>query len=135
MGWILTLRRFAVIFNLNFFNIWNLVMTIILCITWLILVYLTSLAFYKGKIFISSPEDILKESARRQEKALKEKHDLESALMANGKMVLAFAAINSAEGARESVNAHAQATGAQTARPHGDESHARDHVITCVEQV
>ena len=36
-------------------------MTIIMCATWLVLFALTAFAFWKGKIFISSPEAILRD--------------------------------------------------------------------------
>ncbi len=132
VGWILTLRRLADIFHLNFFNIWSIIMTIMMCITWLILFGLTALAFYRGKIFISSPEDILKESARRQEKALKEKHDLESALLANQKVVLAFAAADAAISARAQARERTTRDQGTTTTPQND---VRDHVTVTVDQV
>ena len=36
-------------------------MTIAMCATWIVLFVLTSVAFWKGKIFISSPEETLRD--------------------------------------------------------------------------
>jgi len=40
----------------------HLIMTIAVCIAWLILIVLTGIAFWKGQIFNSKEEDILKDS-------------------------------------------------------------------------
>ena len=61
VGWILTLRKLGDIFQVNGFNIWHLVMTILMCVTWAVLFVLTAIAFWKGKIFFSTPEDILRD--------------------------------------------------------------------------
>ena len=36
-------------------------MTIVMCLTWVVLFGLTLVAFYKGKIFISAPKDVLRD--------------------------------------------------------------------------
>lgn len=61
VGWILCLRAFADIFNIEGFKIWHLVMTVIMCTTWVVLFALTAVAFWKRKIFISPPEAILRD--------------------------------------------------------------------------
>lgn len=62
VGWILTLRKLGDIFDVPGFNTWNLVMTVLMCITWIILFVLTALAFWEGKIFISPPEAVIRDS-------------------------------------------------------------------------
>ncbi|KAI0790688.1 voltage-dependent anion channel-domain-containing protein [Abortiporus biennis] len=66
VGWILTLRKLGDIFNIEAFHIWHLIMTVLMCITWLILFCLTVIAFCKGKIFMASPEDIIKDTVDRK---------------------------------------------------------------------
>lgn len=61
VGWILTIRKLGDIFNVNGFRIWNYVMTIVMCITWLVLFVLTAVAFWEGKIFNSNSEDVLRD--------------------------------------------------------------------------
>ncbi|KII91028.1 hypothetical protein PLICRDRAFT_107381 [Plicaturopsis crispa FD-325 SS-3] len=61
VGWISTLRVLGDIFHLEGFFVLHLTMTIIMCITWLILFVLTVLAFWKGKIFMAKEEDVLKD--------------------------------------------------------------------------
>ncbi len=62
VGWILTLRKLGDIFGWNGFNIWHMIMTILMCITWVILFVLTAVAFWKGEIFISTPEEIIRDT-------------------------------------------------------------------------
>ncbi len=50
-------------------------MTIIVCIIWGVLVVLTALAFWRGKILKSSPEDVLKDTRSR----IKAERDVEKA--------------------------------------------------------
>ncbi|KAI0082018.1 hypothetical protein K474DRAFT_1703482 [Panus rudis PR-1116 ss-1] len=84
VGWILTLRKLGDIFHLRVFYIWQLVMTILMCIIWLVLFSLTAIAFWKGKIFISSPEEILRD-IRASEK--KKAADVEMAMVASASRV------------------------------------------------
>lgn len=63
VGWILSLRKIGDTFNGNeFFYVWNIVMTIWMCLVWLILIVLTTTAFCQGKIFISPREETVKDS-------------------------------------------------------------------------
>lgn len=64
VGWILTLRKLGDIFGVAGFHTWNLVMTVCMCVTWLVLFVLTVLAFWEGKIFISPPEDVIRDKLR-----------------------------------------------------------------------
>ncbi|KAI0798201.1 voltage-dependent anion channel [Abortiporus biennis] len=61
VGWIATIRVLGDIFNLDGFFAWHLVMTIIMIIVWFVLIILTGLAFWKGKIFLAKDEDVLKD--------------------------------------------------------------------------
>ncbi|KAF8993505.1 voltage-dependent anion channel [Cyathus striatus] len=62
VGWIATLRVLGDIFELEGFIVVHLLMTILMCVTWVVLFVLTMVAFFKGKIFNSKPEDVLKDS-------------------------------------------------------------------------
>ncbi|TFK40496.1 voltage-dependent anion channel [Crucibulum laeve] len=62
VGWIATLRILGRIFQIKGFTIVHLIMTILMCITWAVLFVLTLVAFFNGRIFISKPEDVLKDS-------------------------------------------------------------------------
>ena len=46
-------------FELQGFFTWHLIMTILMCAVWLVLFVLTLLAFFKGKIFLAKPEEVL----------------------------------------------------------------------------
>lgn len=61
VGWIASLRAFGDIFDIQFFFALHLIMTILMCITWLILFVLTIVAFWKGLIFRSKDEDVIKD--------------------------------------------------------------------------
>ena len=76
VGWILALRKIGDTFDSNFFYVWNTVMTVLMCFTWTVLIILTIVAFCKGKIFISPPEDIVKDSYLHQ-KLRRHMEDLE----------------------------------------------------------
>lgn len=65
VGWISTLRVLGDIFEIRGFFILHSIMTIIMCLTWLVLFVLTAVAFYKGKIFISDEETVLKDTLER----------------------------------------------------------------------
>lgn len=78
VGWILTLRKLGDIFHVNGFHIWNFVMTILMFTTWLILFVLTAIAFWEGKIFISRPEDVIRDQYGFTR--IPPKHDLEMAM-------------------------------------------------------
>ena len=76
VGWILALRKIGDTFDSNFFYVWNIVMTVLMCFTWTVLIIFTIVAFCKGKIFISPPEDIVKDSYLHQ-KLRRHMEDLE----------------------------------------------------------
>ena len=40
---------------------WHLVMTVAMCATWVVLAALTLVAFWRGEIFISAPETVLRD--------------------------------------------------------------------------
>lgn len=62
VGWIATTRALGDIFELQGFYSLHLIMAVLMCGTWLILFVLTILAFWRGLIFKSKPEDVLKDS-------------------------------------------------------------------------
>jgi len=62
VGWISTTRVLGDIFGLSGLHTVHLIMTTTVFITWLVLIVLTGVAFWKGKIFISKEEDVLKDS-------------------------------------------------------------------------
>ncbi len=77
VGWILTLRKLGQIFQMSFFNVWNTVMTIIMCITWIVLFVLTCVAFWEGKIFISANEDTIQDGRHVNWRLRKHAEDVE----------------------------------------------------------
>lgn len=62
VGWILTVRKLGDIFDIRGFYIWNLIMTVMMFVTWLVLFGFTAVAFWKGEIFISSPEAVIRDT-------------------------------------------------------------------------
>lgn len=62
VGWILSLRKIGDTLDSQFFWTWNIVMTVLMCLTWTVLIVLTITAFCQGKIFISAREDTIKDS-------------------------------------------------------------------------
>ena len=82
VGWILTLRKLGDIFNVSGFHTWNLVMTIVMVVTWFVLFGFTVVAFWKGKIFISPAEAVIRDSFKVHVPEILEKHkqpDVEAA--------------------------------------------------------
>ncbi|KIK52699.1 hypothetical protein GYMLUDRAFT_233276 [Collybiopsis luxurians FD-317 M1] len=61
VGWISTTRALGDVFNIKGFFYIHLVMAILMCATWTILFILTVTAFWKGLIFCSKDEDVLKD--------------------------------------------------------------------------
>ena len=53
-------------FELQGFFTWHLIMTILMCAVWLVLFVLTLLAFFKGKIFLAKPEEVIQDSIDRK---------------------------------------------------------------------
>lgn len=62
VGWISTIKVLADIFHLEGFYVWHIIMTVFICCTWVVLASLTLLAFWKGKILLADPEDVVKDS-------------------------------------------------------------------------
>lgn len=58
VGWINTTIALSKIFGIKGFEEWHLVMTALVCVTWLVLFSFTVLAFWKGEIFMSRDQDI-----------------------------------------------------------------------------
>ncbi|CAA7261553.1 unnamed protein product [Cyclocybe aegerita] len=63
VGWIVTLRLLGDIFHIHGFHIIHVIMCIVMFTTWAILFILTVVAFVKGSIFSSNPEDVVKDAA------------------------------------------------------------------------
>lgn len=80
VGWILCIRKIGDIFDIQGFRVWNLVMTILLCCVWLVLFGLTVVAFWEGKIFNSTAEDVIRDMYDLSEKHIVQ--DLERRLSA-----------------------------------------------------
>ncbi|PBK87630.1 hypothetical protein ARMGADRAFT_1121610 [Armillaria gallica] len=62
VGWINATRLLGDIFEAQGFLIFHLVMTILICITWLVLSIFTATAFFQGKILKSRKEDVSKDT-------------------------------------------------------------------------
>ncbi|KAK0472532.1 voltage-dependent anion channel-domain-containing protein [Armillaria novae-zelandiae] len=61
VGWINATRLLGDIFAVQGFFMFHLVMTILMCITWLVLTIFTATAFFQGKILKSGEEDVNKD--------------------------------------------------------------------------
>ncbi|KAK0215087.1 voltage-dependent anion channel-domain-containing protein [Armillaria fumosa] len=61
VGWITATRSLGDIFEIQGFFTFHLVMTILMCITWLVLFIFTVIAICKGKIFKSRKEDVIRD--------------------------------------------------------------------------
>ena len=61
MGFISVIRVLADIFDLPGFIVWHSIMVVFICVTWTVLFFLTLMAFWRGKIFLANPEDVLKD--------------------------------------------------------------------------
>ncbi len=53
-------------FELEGFFTWHLIMTVIMCTVWVVLFVLTVVAFFKGKIFLAKPEEVIQDSVDRK---------------------------------------------------------------------
>ena len=62
VGFISVIRILADIFDLPGFIVWHTIMVVFICITWVVLFFLTLMAFWRGKIFYAKPEDVLKDT-------------------------------------------------------------------------
>ena len=67
MGWISTLRALGDALDIPGFFVVHAVMAVIMFIVWLILFSLTALAFWKGKIFLATETDVLRDEGRSPE--------------------------------------------------------------------
>ncbi|PBK60602.1 hypothetical protein ARMSODRAFT_897712 [Armillaria solidipes] len=61
VGWITTTRSLGDIFQIQGFFTFHLIMTILMCITWLVLFIFTVIAICKGRIFKSRREDVIRD--------------------------------------------------------------------------
>ncbi|KAF5388724.1 hypothetical protein D9757_004805 [Collybiopsis confluens] len=61
VGWISTTRVLADLFHIPGFTYIHFAMAVLMCATWAILFVLTVIAFWKGLIFCSEDEDVLKD--------------------------------------------------------------------------
>ncbi|KAK0202326.1 voltage-dependent anion channel-domain-containing protein [Desarmillaria ectypa] len=61
VGWINATRSLGDIFQIQGFFMFHLVMTVLMCITWLALFIFTVIAFCKGRIFKSRKEDVIRD--------------------------------------------------------------------------
>ncbi|ESK84796.1 malic acid transport protein mae1 [Moniliophthora roreri MCA 2997] len=62
VGWISTTKVLGEVLDIPGFFTIHAIFTTIMCITWAILFFLTILAFYKGLIFFSKEEDVIKDT-------------------------------------------------------------------------
>ncbi|KAL1744067.1 voltage-dependent anion channel-domain-containing protein [Schizophyllum fasciatum] len=74
VGWISTTRVLGDIFHVQGLFVVHLFMTVVMCIAWAVLFSLTLLALWKGLIFCSKPEDVVKDTVAAHAHALGEKH-------------------------------------------------------------
>ncbi|KAL0960557.1 hypothetical protein HGRIS_005593 [Hohenbuehelia grisea] len=74
VGWIATLRLLGDVFNIKGFFIVHLIMSILMCLTWGILFVLTATAFWKGLIFRSQPEDVVRDIIPKTPKSTHKEH-------------------------------------------------------------
>lgn len=85
VGWISTIRVLGDTFNIPGFYIWHLVMSILICVVWVVLFVLTAIAFWKGEIFLAKSEDVLKDTMITREEAEQEKgEDIEPEVQTSG---------------------------------------------------
>lgn len=62
VGWILALRALSNVFEAGFLRIIHIVCCVILLLIWIVLFFLTCVAFYRGIILESSPEEVMKDA-------------------------------------------------------------------------
>ena len=79
VGFIATIRVLADIFDLPSFYVWHIIMVVLICITWLVLFFLTLMAFWRGKILMAKPEDVVIDSMSSKE--LEELEEFEKSSM------------------------------------------------------
>ncbi|KAJ3709400.1 voltage-dependent anion channel [Lentinula raphanica] len=68
VGWISCTRIFGDVLHIPGLYDVHLLMTILMCLTWAVLFVLTVAAFWKGLIFYSHDEDVLKDARRDEDK-------------------------------------------------------------------
>ncbi|KAF5372070.1 hypothetical protein D9758_004989 [Tetrapyrgos nigripes] len=74
VGWINTTSTLGGVLNIRGFRTVHLIMTVLIFITWFILIVLTAMAFWKGLIFFSKEEDVLKDTYAVKESDSDEKN-------------------------------------------------------------
>lgn len=61
VGWISTLRVLGDTLQIPGFFVLHMIMAIVMCVLWGVLIGLTALAFWKGKIFLATEADVLRD--------------------------------------------------------------------------
>ncbi|KAL0960556.1 hypothetical protein HGRIS_005592 [Hohenbuehelia grisea] len=67
VGWIATTKILGDVFVIRGFYIVHAIMVVLICSTWIILIVLTGMAFWRGLIFRSKEEDVIKDSLDKEE--------------------------------------------------------------------
>jgi hypothetical protein len=62
VGWIACVRVLGDTFNIRGFFTLHLILVILMCTTWVVLITLTGMAFWRGKIFFASEEDVVRDA-------------------------------------------------------------------------
>ncbi|CAK5266021.1 unnamed protein product [Mycena citricolor] len=74
VGWISTTKTLGKLLNVPGLVSLHVFLSVVIVITWLVLIVLTAMAFWKGLIFYSKPEDVLRDSVTEAEEKEIEKH-------------------------------------------------------------
>ncbi|KAI0284771.1 voltage-dependent anion channel, partial [Russula brevipes] len=61
LGWISSLRVLGDTLQIPGFFVLHMIMAIVMCVVWVVLIGLTALAFWKGKIFLATEADVLRD--------------------------------------------------------------------------
>ncbi|KAI9460733.1 voltage-dependent anion channel-domain-containing protein [Russula earlei] len=64
VGWISCLRVLGDDLGIHFFFVLHAIMVVVVCVLWVVLVVLTALAFWRGKILLATEADVLRDEDR-----------------------------------------------------------------------
>ena len=64
MGWISCLRVLGDALHIQGFFVLHTIMAVLMCAVWVVLFFLTAVAFWKGKIFLADEADVLRDENR-----------------------------------------------------------------------
>ncbi|KAI9460729.1 voltage-dependent anion channel [Russula earlei] len=64
VGWISCLRVLGDDLGIHFFFVLHAIMVVVMCALWAVLIVLTALAFWRGKIFLAAEADVLRDNNR-----------------------------------------------------------------------